>query len=33
MVMEWAVLHQAELLENWRFLHNDEAPRKIDPLD
>ena len=32
MVLEWASLHQAELLENWRRLHSDEPPTEIPPL-
>ncbi|MCO6453825.1 MAG: DUF4160 domain-containing protein [Pirellulaceae bacterium] len=32
LVLEWAELHQDELLANWRRLHNDEAPLVIDPL-
>ena len=33
MALEWAALHQRELLENWDLLHNDQAPHRIDPLD
>ena len=33
MVMEWAAMHQQELLNNWDRLRNDEAPRRIDPLE
>lgn len=33
MVMEWAAMHQLELLDNWERLHNDEAPKRINPLD
>lgn len=33
MVLEWAALHQQELLENWDLLDNDQAPHRIDPLD
>lgn len=33
LVVEWATLHQAELLENWRRLHADEAPFRIAPLE
>lgn len=33
LVVEWATLHQAELLENWRRLHTDEPPLRIDPLE
>ena len=32
LVVEWASLHQGELLENWRRLHADEPPTKIAPL-
>jgi len=33
LVVEWATIHQAELLENWRRLHADEPPAKIVPLE
>jgi hypothetical protein len=33
LVVEWTMLHEAELLENWRRLHQDEPPLRIDPLD
>jgi hypothetical protein len=33
MVMEWAALHQRELLDNWHRLHNNETVQRIDPLD
>ena len=33
MVLEWAAFHQGELLGNWDLLHNEQTPRKIDPLD
>ena len=33
MVLEWAALHQQELLDNWERLHNDQPPHRIDPLD
>jgi hypothetical protein len=32
MVFEWAALHQRELMQNWRRLHNDEAVERIEPL-
>ena len=32
MAIEWAALHQRELKENWRRLHEDESARKIPPL-
>lgn len=33
LVVEWATLHEAELLENWRRLHSDEPPARIAPLE
>ena len=33
LVVEWATLHQGELLENWRRLHADEPPVRIAPLE
>lgn len=33
MVFEWAALHQQELLANWEYLHSNQAPQKIEPLD
>jgi len=33
LVVEWATLHQAELLENWRRLQADEPPVRIAPLE
>ena len=33
MVLEWAAVHQQELLENWELLRNDRAPRRIAPLE
>jgi hypothetical protein len=33
MVFEWAALHQQELLANWEFLHSNQPPLKIEPLD
>jgi len=32
MVLEWAALHQRELMQNWRRLHNDEPAERIEPL-
>lgn len=32
MVFEWAALHQQELAENWRRLHEDRPAEKIAPL-
>jgi hypothetical protein len=33
MVMEWAVAHQRELLNNWERLGSEQQPRDIAPLD
>ena len=33
LVVDWATLHQAELEENWRRLHDDEPPMRIAPLE
>ena len=32
LVVEWALLHEEELMENWRRLHTDEPAQKIIPL-
>jgi len=33
MVLEWASLHQHELLDNWNRAQSQESLQKIDPLD
>ena len=33
MVLEWAALHQTELLADWERCHNSQAPLPIEPLD
>jgi hypothetical protein len=33
MVFEWAALHQRELMQNWRRLHNAEPAVRIQPLE
>jgi hypothetical protein len=33
LVIEWATLHQGELVENWRRLQTDRPPRRIVPLE
>lgn len=33
MVVEWAALHQQELLDNWERCRNAQAPRRIEPLE
>ena len=33
MVLEWAALHQAELLEDWSLCSKKQKPAKIEPLD
>jgi uncharacterized protein DUF4160 len=32
LVIEWAMLHQAELLENWKTLRSTGKFRRIEPL-
>ena len=32
LVMEWASLHRAELLENWELMKANEPLQKIEPL-
>ena len=32
MVIEWAALHQHELMDNWERLHSDRPLVKIEPL-
>ena len=32
MVVEWAALHQRELMDNWQRLRADQPTRKIQPL-
>lgn len=31
-VMEWAFIHQKELMENWTRLQNEQPTKKIKPL-
>ena len=33
MVMEWAALHQAELLENWSLVRQQTPLNRIAPLE
>jgi hypothetical protein len=33
MVIEWAALHQDELMENWERLRDEQLPIKIAPLE
>ncbi len=33
LVIEWAALHQRELMQNWHRLHNDQPAEKIEPLE
>jgi hypothetical protein len=33
MVVEWAALHQRELMLNWQRLHNAEPAERIKPLE
>ena len=32
LVLEWAMIHRAELLEDWRLCSEKTPPNKIDPL-
>jgi hypothetical protein len=32
LVLEWAALHQWELMENWDRMRRDELPQSIEPL-
>jgi len=32
LIIEWASLHQQELLADWNLLTNNQAPKRIDPL-
>jgi hypothetical protein len=32
LVLEWAIDHKDELMEDWELMRNDEEPKKIDPL-
>jgi hypothetical protein len=33
LVIEWAALHQRELMENWHRLQNNQPTEKIQPLE
>lgn len=33
MVVEWAALHQRELMQNWHRLHNAQPAERIEPLE
>lgn len=33
LVIEWAALHQHELLKNWQRLRSDQATERIEPLE
>ncbi|MFC2045950.1 DUF4160 domain-containing protein [Chloroflexota bacterium] len=33
MVVEWATLHQGELMVNWQRLRENQPAEKISPLD
>ena len=32
LVIEWTIIHQKELIENWNRCENKEQPLKIEPL-
>ena len=33
LVLEWAVLHRAELMEDWELCRQKRLPRRIEPLE
>jgi len=33
LVIEWASLHQAELLKDWNLIEKEQTPEKIKPLE
>jgi hypothetical protein len=33
LVLEWAKIHQQELLEDWELCRSQRLPKKINPLD
>lgn len=33
LVLEWAALHRAELLEDWQLCEKHLQPKKVQPLD
>ena len=33
LVLEWAVLHRAELMENWERCQRKQLPKRIEPLE
>jgi hypothetical protein len=33
MVIEWAALHQQELMDNWQQCQSGKSPKKLEPLD
>ncbi|MGB6976709.1 MAG: DUF4160 domain-containing protein [Gammaproteobacteria bacterium] len=33
LVLEWAVQHRSELLEDWKLCEQNQAPKKISPLE
>jgi hypothetical protein len=33
LVLEWASLHRAELIEDWTLCEQNQMPKKISPLD
>lgn len=33
LVLEWAVIHRAELMEDWKLCEAKESPKKIEPLE
>ncbi len=33
LVLEWAAMHRAELMEDWNLCEAKESPKKIEPLE
>ena len=32
LILDWAAIHQSELLEDWRLCQEKQIPKKIEPL-
>ncbi len=33
LILEWASVHRAELLEDWKLCKENQSPKKISPLE
>lgn len=33
LVMEWAAMHQDELMDNWNRMRDEQAPKRVKPLE